>query len=98
MPAAKKRRREDGGEVVTTPHHKKPDLSTPLRLPRNAVGSTVEVFWAGDSCWYRATVVKCDHVNQCVCVRYEGEQYGEGIDGEWEPALAAVSAAQPANS
>ena len=65
------------------------DLTTPLRLPRDAVGSTVEVYWAGDGRWFRATVVKCDYVNQAVCVQYEGEAYGKDTDGEWEPALAA---------
>ena len=40
---------------------------------------------------YRATVVKCDYVNQAVCIQYEGESYGKDTDGEWEPALAAVS-------
>jgi hypothetical protein len=29
-----------------------PDLCTPLRLPRNAVGRAVEVYWAGDAHWY----------------------------------------------
>ena len=28
-----------------------PDLRTPLRLPRNAVGRAVDVYWAGDARW-----------------------------------------------
>jgi hypothetical protein len=40
-------------------------------------------------------VVKCDYVNQAVCIQYEGESYGKDTDGEWEPALAAVSRHSP---
>ena len=65
------------------------DLSTPLRLPRDAIGCTVEVYWAGDGQWYRAEVLQRDFVNQAVLLRYEGEVYADGVDGEWEPATAA---------
>ncbi len=36
-------------------------------------------------------MVKCDYVNQAVCIQYEGESYEKDTDGEWEPALAMVS-------
>ena len=65
------------------------DLSTPCRLPRDAIGCTVEVYWAGDGQWYRAEVLQRDFVNQAVLLRYEGEVYADGVDGEWEPATAA---------
>ena len=65
------------------------DLSTPLRLPRDSIGCTVEVYWAGDGQWYRAEVLQRDFVNQAVLLRYEGEVYADGVDGEWEPATAA---------
>ena len=90
---SKKRKHPDSQALSTTtntaPSASSSHLITPLKLPRDAAGSVVEVFWAGDDRWYRATVTKCDFVNQAVCVKYEGESYDEGVEGEWEPALAA---------